>query len=63
MAVASQARKIDELAARASEVLAAKGYFEAEHLAARALELARAESEFHRMATIHISIGRTLYGQ
>ena len=58
MAVASQAQKIDDLAARASEVLGAKGYFEAEHLAARALEMARTAQEFHRMAAVIPTLGQ-----
>ncbi len=52
MTVASRTQKIDELFAKASEALAAKGWFEAEQLAGRALEVARSGGEFRRMAAM-----------
>jgi hypothetical protein len=52
MTVASRTQKIDELFAKASAALAARGYFDAEQMAGRAMELARSGGEFHRMAAM-----------
>ena len=52
MALASQTRIIDELTEQAVAALASKRYFESESLAARALDVARDDDDFHRMACV-----------
>ncbi len=52
MSIASQARIIDDLSEKAAGALAAKRYFEAESLAAKALDTARDDDDFHRMAAV-----------
>ncbi|MHC4218193.1 MAG: hypothetical protein ACYSU7_07010 [Planctomycetota bacterium] len=52
MPVASPARTIDELTKKAARTLGQGRFLQAERLAAQALELARDECEFERMATI-----------
>ena len=52
MSIASPARMIDELTEKAVAALTAKRYFKAEQLAAKALEVARDDDDFHRMAVV-----------
>jgi len=52
MSIASQARSIDDLTEKAVGALAAKRYFEAENLAAGALNAARDDDDFRRMAAV-----------
>jgi hypothetical protein len=57
MSVASQTRTIDDLTKQAAKALKRSRWFEAERLSLQALDLARDEREFERMA----SIGPLLY--
>ncbi len=52
MSIASQARIIDDLSEKAADALAAKRYFKAESHALKALDAARDDGDFHRMATV-----------
>jgi len=52
MPVTSQARTIDDLTARAAKAAKRAKFFEAERLALQALDLARDECDFERMARI-----------
>lgn len=52
MSIASQARIIDDLSEKAAGALAAKRYFKAESLALKALDAARDDKDFHRMAAV-----------
>jgi hypothetical protein len=52
MSVASQTRTIDDLTKQAAKALKRSRWFEAERLALQALDLARDECEFERMAAI-----------
>ena len=52
MSIASQARMIDELTEKAVAALAKKRFFKAESLAAKALDVARDDDDFHRMAAV-----------
>jgi hypothetical protein len=52
MSVPAKQRKIDELMKKASESLAQTAYFEAERMALKALQMARQDNDFERMARI-----------